>query len=571
VISTGGVATYLISATPTGMVFDTSTGQLSGSPSVVKSTTIYLVTASNVSGRATQQFRLTVNPATPEFVLSRSFHNAAAGSASGFTVSSTGGYVSGFSMSPSAPSGMLFSSVTGTLSGKPKSLQLATVYTVTATNSSGSVSQEFELTVTRLGSDPSFVLSVSSQSVNQDSIAGFTVSSTGGAISSFSISPAAPAGMSFNTSTGALSGSPSIEKVATTYTVTGTNSFGYATRTYVLTVRLVAPAFTLTLSSQTVYRGDSAGFTVISTGGVATYSISPAAPAGMSFNASSGALSGSPSVVKVVTTYTVTARNDLGSASQEFLLTVNVNAPEFALSAPTQTVTRGSAAGFTVISSGGAISSFSISATPPGMSFNTSTGVLSGSPSVVKGATTYTVTARNASGSPTQTYKLTVNASCANGGACSLGEIGPGGGTVVWVNEGGFRCLANLTSNCKYMEAVDSTLQLKWSGNTTQSVASTSEAIGAGYNNNQLAIAQSNTLNTAVRAAWDYSNNGKSDWNLPSVGELAKVWSEFTYRNSWTSSQHATANMAKMSKNSFEFQGYLKTNTPRVFYVRCFG
>ena len=121
------------------------------------------------------------------------------------------------------------------------------------------------------------------------------------------------------------------------------------------------------------------------------------------------------------------------------------------------------------------------------------------------------------------------------------------------------------------MEAVDSTLQLKWSGNTTQSVASTSDAIGAGYNNNQLAIAQSNTLNTAVRVAWDYSNNGKSDWNLPSAGELAKVWSKFTYRNSWTSSQHADKLMAIMSKNSFEFQGYAKTNTPRVFYVRCFG
>ena len=570
--STGGVAAYSISATPTGMTFNTSTGALSGSPSAVKSEFIYTVTATNVSGKATQQFRLTVNPAVPEFVLSRSFHNAAAGSASGFTVNSTGGYVSSFSISPSAPAGMLFSSVTGTLSGKPKSLQLVTVYTVTATNDSGSASQEFELSVTRTGSDPSFVLSVSSQLVNQGSAAGFTVSSTGGPITRFSISPDAPAGMSFNTSTGVLSGSPTSAQLATTYTVTGSNSFASVTRTYVLTVKLVAPAFTLTLSSQSVYQGDAAGFTVNSTGGAATYSIDPLAPTGMSLNTSTGALSGNPSTIKSITTYTVTARNALGSASQEFLLTVNVKVPVFTLSLSIQTVAQGSAAGFTVSSTGGAATYSIDPLAPAGMSFNTSTGQLSGSPTNAQALTTYTVKATNISGEPTQTYKLTVSAkSCAAGGTCRLGEPGPGGGTVVFVDEGGFACLANLASICRYMEAVDPILQLKWSGNTTTSVGGTSDAIGAGYKNNDLAIIQSGTLNTAIRKAWDFSQNEKSDWNLPSANELQQVWNEFTPKNSWTSTQHATANMAKMGKSTGGFQGFLKTGTPWIFYVRCFG
>ena len=570
--STGGVAAYSISATPTGMTFNTSTGALSGSPSAVKSEFIYTVTATNVSGKATQQFRLTVNPSIPEFVLSRSFHNAAAGSASGFTVNSTGGYVSSFSISPSAPAGMLFSSVTGTLSGKPKSLQLATVYTVTATNDSGSASQEFELSVTRTGSDPSCVLSVSSQLVNQGSAAGFTVSSTGGPITRFSISPDAPAGMSFNTSTGVLSGSPTSAQLATTYTVTGSNSFASVTRTYVLTVKLVAPAFTLTLSSQSVYQGDAAGFTVNSTGGAATYSIDPLAPTGMSLNTSTGALSGNPSTIKSITTYTVTARNALGSASQEFLLTVNVKVPVFTLSLSIQTVAQGSAAGFTVSSTGGAATYSIDPLAPAGMSFNTSTGQLSGSPTNAQALTTYTVKATNISGEPTQTYKLTVSAkSCAAGGTCRLGEPGPGGGTVVFVDEGGFACLANLASICRYMEAVDPILQLKWSGNTTTSVGGTSDAIGAGYKNNDLAIIQSGTLNTAIRKAWDFSQNEKSDWNLPSANELQQVWNEFTPKNSWTSTQHATANMAKMGKSTGGFQGFLKTGTPWIFYVRCFG
>jgi hypothetical protein len=48
------------------------------------------------------------------------------------------------------------------------------------------------------------------------------------------------------------------------------------------------------------------------------------------------------------------------------------------------------------------------------MSFNTSTGALTGTPSTVATATTYTVTATNASGSATQTFTLTVTAALIN-------------------------------------------------------------------------------------------------------------------------------------------------------------
>jgi hypothetical protein len=48
------------------------------------------------------------------------------------------------------------------------------------------------------------------------------------------------------------------------------------------------------------------------------------------------------------------------------------------------------------------------------MSFNTTTGALSGTPSAVASATSYTVTATNASGSATQTFTLTVTAALIN-------------------------------------------------------------------------------------------------------------------------------------------------------------
>ena len=176
---------------------------------------------------------------------------------------------------------------------------------------------------------------------------------------------------------------------------------------------LAAPAFTLSSSSETrTVNTVATGFTINSTGGaIASFAIS-ATPAGMSFSTSTGALTGTPTSVAGATAYTVTATNASGSTTATFTLTVTaaLAAPAFTLSASSENRTVNTAAtGFTINSTGGAIASFAISATPAGMSFSTSTGALSGTPTTVAGATAYTVTATNASGSVTQTFTLTVS------------------------------------------------------------------------------------------------------------------------------------------------------------------
>ena len=86
-----------------------------------------------------------------------------------------------------------------------------------------------------------------------------------------------------------------------------------------------------------------------------------------------------------------------------------ITAPAFTLSSSSESRTVNTAAtGFTITSTGGAIASFAISATPAGMSFSTTTGALTGTPTSVAGATAYTITATNATGSATQTFTLTV-------------------------------------------------------------------------------------------------------------------------------------------------------------------
>lgn len=54
-------------------------------------------------------------------------------------------------------------------------------------------------------------------------------SSSGGAVASYSISPALPTGLSFNTLTGAITGTPTVTTASAVYTVTATNAGGNTT------------------------------------------------------------------------------------------------------------------------------------------------------------------------------------------------------------------------------------------------------------------------------------------------------------------------------------------------------
>jgi hypothetical protein len=171
---------------------------------------------------------------------------------------------------------------------------------------------------------PAFTLSSSTETRTVNTAAtGFTINSTGGAIASFAIS-ATPPGMSFNTTTGSLTGTPNTVATATNYTITATNASGNATRTFTLTVTVAAPAFTLSSSSESKTVNTAiTGYTITSTGGtIASYAISPAAPAGLTFNTTTGLLTGTPTEVAAATAYTITATNATSSTTQTFTLTV---------------------------------------------------------------------------------------------------------------------------------------------------------------------------------------------------------------------------------------------------------
>jgi hypothetical protein len=205
-------------------------------------------------------------------------------------------------------------------------------------------------------------------------------------------------------------------------------------------------------------------------------------------------------------------------------------APAFTLSSSSETRTVNTAAtGFTVSSTGGAIASFAINATPPGMSFNTSTGALTGTPNTIAAATNYTITATNASGSATRTFTLTVTAV-----VYTVGQTGPGGGTVFYVAATPFACGPTLATTCTYLEAAptSNTVANYWTDARYAWGAFIENngdyVIGSGYSNTLAMVTPPTGDNTAGKAgtiARAYRGpNNLTDWFLPSKDELNALY-----------------------------------------------
>ena len=128
---------------------------------------------------------------------------------------------------------------------------------------------------------------------------------------------------------------------------------------------------------------------------------------------------------------------------------------------------------------------------------------------------------------------------CAIGGVCMVGNKGPGGGVVFYVQDAGgtFRCGATLELTCKYLEAAPTRVKSaawaewsdsakRWSGVNGVLIGATAQglAVGTGYKNTEAIVAQSSTANRAATVARAYRGpENLLDWYLPSKDELNQM------------------------------------------------
>jgi hypothetical protein len=169
---------------------------------------------------------------------------------------------------------------------------------------------------------------------------------------------------------------------------------------------------------------------------------------------------------------------------------------------------------------------------------------------------------------------------CTQGGTCIIGNTGPGGGIVFYVQT------ATAAAPWRYLEAAPNTWSggvadptITWCSNTSAFVAAltsgssssinTLQTIGAGYLNTKLMLG-SCTYGAANIAA-SYNGGGKSDWFLPSKDERDALYLQqvtvggFVAGNYWSSSEY-TAGLAYFQIFGTGFQN--ANNKTNAFYVR---
>lgn len=341
-------------------------------------TTVYTITASNNAGSATGNFTVTVNPPPPVIT---AFAAASPTIISGQSVA-LNWTVTGATALKIDPGNITVTGMNTTMVMPTAT----TIYTLTASNVSGSVTQTVTVTV----NPPAPVISsFASSAATIISGQSATLSWTTTGATSLRLDP----GNLDVTGTTSQMVTPTAN---TTYTLTATNVTGSVMQTVAITVNPMAPAInSFTATPSTIISGQT---TTLNFNAVraTTLVINP----GNINVAGQTSISVSPTAN---TTYTLTATNVTGTVSSTVNVTVNPPLPvisSFAASAAT--ITSGQSTTLSWASTGAT----SLMITPGNLNV---TGLTSTTLSPTT-TTMYTLTATNTSGSVTRTLTVTVNA-----------------------------------------------------------------------------------------------------------------------------------------------------------------
>ncbi len=418
--ASGGTAPYstwtVTSGTlPAGLTLNASTGVISGTPTTSNAAGVSVsIRATDANGcQGTQAITVQVcpvitlaptTPATPTVSTAYSQTFTATGGAGSYTFTLASGTLPTWATLNSA----------GILSGMPDSPNLAT-FTIRATDANGCRGTQ-SYTITPVC--PAMAISPTTAGTGTvGSLYSQTLTGSGGTApyASWTVtSGTLPAGLTLNASTGIISGTPTASTgPATSVTVRSTDARGCQVSA-VISLK-ICPVITVsptTLAASTA--GTSYSQTITGAGGVAPYVYTVSSgtlPVGLTLS-SAGALAGTPTST-AATNFTITATDANGCAgTRTYALTPTC--PTITLSPAT--LPNGmvnSAYSRTITSSGGVGTvTYSVSSgtLPAGLSLNSTSGVISGTPTSTTAAT-FTVRATD-SNNCTGSLSYTVTPAC---------------------------------------------------------------------------------------------------------------------------------------------------------------
>lgn len=518
--ATGGVSRYTWSVSsgtlPDGLTLSASSGVISGIPTTAgtSNVTITATDANNIA--ATQPLTIIVYAALS--VTTVSMPDAYVGTPYNQTLTATGGKTPyNWSItSGSLPAGLILNTSTGVITGTPTTAGTSSISVQVTDANMFTSSQTLTINV--------YAVPVVNTTSLPDSYVGNTynqtLTNTGGKASfTWSInSGTLPTGLSLNTSTGAITGTPIAAGTVLTFKVKDANNItSVASSSITIAVGAALSITTASLPAGNV--GSVYNQTVSATGGKTTYTwsiISGALPAGLSLNASTGIITGTPTTagtssftVQVADVNAVTATKALSIAINNVPVISTVSLPDGYLNtvySQTLAVTGGKSPYTWSITSG---------TLPTGLSLNVSTGVVSGKPTAT-GSKTLTFQVKDASNT-TATKSLTI--------------------TIYALPSISTTTLANGTIGTLYSQTMAAT-----GGKTAYTWSITNGTLPAGLSLNASTGAITGTPTTAGTSNCTFQvadANGKTASKVLSITIVAPV---VTQLNAWTNLYSAAPN-----------------------------
>lgn len=388
--ATGGISPYTWALTsgslPTGLSLNASSGVISGTATSAAAAT-FIARATDAAG-CTDTQSYTVTPVCPTLSITPSALTAGAvGTAYSQTLGASGGtapYSSWTVTGGTLPAGLTLNASAGVISGTPTAAASpATSVTVRVNDVNGCQgTQVVTLQICPVISLSPAILTTPSVGTSYSQ----TISASGGTASyTFTVSSGALPSWATLSSSGVLSGTPT-STTAATFTVKATDANG-CSGTQSFTVTPVCPTITITtgaLAAGTV--GSSYSQTLAAAGGNAPYSAwtitSGTLPAGLTLNASTGVISGTPTVSASPAASITVRVNDANGCQGSRAITLQI-CPVISFSPTTlAAATVGTAYSQTITASGGSspYTCTLASGTLPSWASLTSAGVLSGTP-----------------------------------------------------------------------------------------------------------------------------------------------------------------------------------------------
>ena len=420
-----GSLTWSISGRlPAGLTFDPSSGHVSGIVAEEGDTTVTFTARDEANQTATVSVTF-IAGARQDLTVAYDIPTLTAGSSAGLPVSplqpTNAAMPADFALTGTVPSGLTFDPATGAFGGVPSQTGVFPGVTVSALDAEGESATSEPLTFRVAPKDPIHVSSPVSQALRLDVYGETSPIQVSNAVKPLSFSTASgqaltdPDGLVLNPLTGSVYGVPHTAGERT-HSLTVTDAIGRSTA-FALKLNAVG-ALGVTMSDVSANRQSPMPATAVANAanavGAVTYSISPPTlPAGVSFNPSTGRLSGSPSAEGTFGPYTLTAQDSTGqSATATFSIAVG---PRLALEASFPSATSTAIANHSyaltaaVANAVGAVSwSLQTGDLPDGLSVQSSTGSIRGVPTETGTWTGIVLTATDSTGATAATAPLTI-------------------------------------------------------------------------------------------------------------------------------------------------------------------